>query len=220
MTEADATAGHARHDHVQGQGPETTRADEDCRTPAARRVLDAASELFYERGIGATGVDTIVERSGVTKMTLYKHFGSKDELVGAYLRRRDRRWREWLTAEVESRADSPRERLLAVFDALDNWLGGEVESFRGCAFINAATEIADPDHPARAAALEQKRWMGDYLEKLALEAKATDPKRLAEQLWVLFEGATVTTTMSSRRGPTQTARGAAASLIDLDSASP
>ncbi|CAN5702154.1 TetR/AcrR family transcriptional regulator [soil metagenome] len=186
------------------------------KSPAAQRVLEAASELFYERGIWATGVDTIVEHSGVTKMTLYKHFGSKDELVAAYLRRRDELWRRWLTEAVEQGADSPRERLLAVFDALGGWLEGEVEGFRGCAFVNAATEIAAPDHPARAVALEQKRWMREYLEELASDAGATDPEGLAEQLLILFEGATVTTTLQASKAPTHGAKVAAATLIDGD----
>lgn len=186
------------------------------KSKAAERILEAASKLFYERGIWATGVDTVVEHSGVTKMTLYNHFGSKDELVAAYLRRRDERWRGWLTDAVERRADSPGGRLLAVFDALGSWLEGEVEGFRGCAFINASTEIADPKHPARAAAREQKRWMREYLEGLASDAGAEDPQRLAEQLFILFEGATVATTMQSSGGATRRAKEAAAALIDLE----
>lgn len=196
---------------------DTGRAEAEERrgkSPAAQRVLEAASELFYERGIWATGVDTIVEHSGVTKMTLYKHFGSKDELVAAYLRRRDELWRGWLKEAVEERAGSPRERLLAVFDALGSWLEGEVEGFRGCAFINAATEISDPGHPARAVALEQKRWMREYLEELASGVGASDPEGLAEQLLILFEGATVVTTLKASRGPTRGARAAAQTLID------
>lgn len=194
-----------------------TPTDADARrdrSAAAQRVLRAASELFYEQGIAATGVDTVVQRSGVTKMTLYKHFGSKDELVAAYLRRRDRLWRAWLTEEVGSRGDSPRERILAVFDALGTWLQGEVEGFRGCAFINAATEIADSEHPARAAALEQKRWMRRYLEQLAADAAAPEPAELAERLLLLFEGATVATVMRTTTEPSRAARDTVTTLLD------
>lgn len=186
------------------------------RSPAAQRVLESASELFYEKGIWATGVDAIAEHSGVTKMTLYKHFGSKDELVAAYLRRRDALWREWLTAAVEESAESPRERLLAIFDALGSWLEGEIEGFRGCAFVNAASEIAAPDHPARQVALEEKRWMREYLEGLTADAGARDPEALAEQLLLLFEGATVATTLRSTRAPALGARAAAATLMDRE----
>ncbi len=85
--------------------------------PAATRILRTASESFYEEGIRAVGVDALVERAGVAKMSLYKNFGSKDDLVAAYLRARDERWRGWLRDEVERRADSPKGKLLAVFDA-------------------------------------------------------------------------------------------------------
>lgn len=191
--------------------------DGEYRSRAAERVLEAASELFYRDGIRATGVEAIVERSGVTKMTLYKHFGSKDELVAAYLRRRDGRWRKWLSEAVERRVgkdDCAKERILAVFDALGSWLGGEVEGFRGCAFINAATEISDPDHPAREVVREQKRWMGEYLRELASEAGVCEPEVVAEQLLILFEGATITTVMDSGHNPTQKARAVARALLD------
>ncbi|ASU85397.1 TetR/AcrR family transcriptional regulator [Nocardiopsis gilva YIM 90087] len=179
---------------------------------AAQRVLETASRLFYEEGIGATGVDTVVARSGVAKMTLYKHFGSKDELVGAYLRQRDEVWRARLTTTVEERSE-PRDRLLAVFDALDAWLSGEVEGFRGCAFVNAVAEISTPGHPARQVALDQKRWMRSYMKELAAQAGATDPEGLAEQLFVLVEGVTVTTVLRDRSEAMRGARDAAEVLI-------
>jgi AcrR family transcriptional regulator len=208
MTEGSVTQGEGGTDEAAAKRENGRRGSQ-----AAQRVLEAASELFYERGIRATGVDAIVEHSGVTKMTLYKHFGSKDELVAAYLRARDERWREWLEEAVESRADSPKERLLAVFDALGSWLEGEVEGFRGCAFINAATEIADQDHPARVVAMEQKRWMREYLASLAVDAGVRGPEELAEQLPILFEGATITTVMGSSQQPAHKAREAATALI-------
>lgn len=194
---------------------EVRESETRLESAAAQRVLEAASELFYERGIWATGVDAIVEHSGVTKMTLYKHFGSKDELVAAYLRRRDELWRGWLTEAVRERAETPKEELLAVFDALGSWLEGEVEGFRGCAFVNAASEIAEPDHPARTVALEEKRWMREYLEELSADAGAKDPEALSEQLMLLFEGATVSTTLKSTRAPALGARNAAEKLIEI-----
>ena len=117
---------------------------------ARERILDAASAAFYARGLGAVGVDAIVEDAGVAKATLYRHFRTKDDLVVAFLRRRDERWRAWLRDAVERLAGGrPAERPLCVFDALGEWFASE--EFRGCAFINAATEIADPAHPARSA---------------------------------------------------------------------
>lgn len=209
MDGSTVTQGESDADEAAAKREEGRRTSQ-----AAQRILEAASELFYERGIRATGVDAVVEHSGVTKMTLYKHFGSKDELAAAYLRARDERWREWLEDAVESRAESPRERLLAIFDALESWLEGEVEGFRGCAFINATTEIAEPDHPARAAAMEQKRWMREYLASLASDAGAGEPGELAEQFLILFEGATITTVMGSSQQPARKAREVAAALIE------
>jgi AcrR family transcriptional regulator len=187
-------------------------AEEKARTPAAEKLLRVASELFYGEGIRAIGVDTIVERSGVAKMTLYKNFGSKDELVVAYLRARDERWRAWLEDEVERRADSPRERIPAVFDALEKWMEGD-EGFRGCAFVNASTEIADSSHPAYAVISEHKRWMLRYFEGLAEAAGDEAPEELAERLLILYEGANIARTMRIGREPIVRARETAEALI-------
>jgi len=182
------------------------------RTPAAGRILEAASRLFYGRGIRAVGMDALAEQAGVTKVTIYKNFGSKDELVAAYLRARDERWRVWLGEAVERRADSPRVRMLAVFDALGEWLAGE-DGVRGCAFVNAATEITDSSHPARVVIMEQKRWMRAYFARLASEAGAEEPAELAERLMILSEGATVNFTMGIGSEPARQARAMADALI-------
>ena len=186
--------------------------EEKARTPAAERLLRVASELFYREGIRAVGVDTIVERSGVAKMTLYHNFGSKDELIVAYLRGRDERWRAWLEDEVERRASSPRERIPAVFDALEKWMEGD-EGFRGCAFVNAWTEISDRSHPAYAVISEHKRWMLGYFEGLAEAAGDEAPEELAERLLILYEGANVACTMGTVGEPIVRARETAEALI-------
>ncbi|MFE5160032.1 TetR/AcrR family transcriptional regulator [Streptomyces sp. NPDC056697] len=156
-------------------------------TPAARRILDAAAELFYGQGINAVGVDLIAKRSGVTKKTLYDRFGSKEALVAAYLRERDERWRTWLTAEVEK--SPPADRALATFDALALWVARE--NPRGCGFVNAAAELPDAAHPARQVIAGQKRWLRGYLRQLCEEAGVTGPDELADELLLLHEGATV-----------------------------
>lgn len=181
-------------------------------TPAARRILDTASELFYVEGIRAVGVDRISEEAGVAKMTLYNNFGSKDELVAEYLRERDRRWRAWIEASAKDR-QMPEERLLAVFDVLGEWLESEVEGYRGCAFINATSEIPDPDHPARAVAREHKQWMRGLFERLAAEAGAADPAELADRIVILFEGAIVTTVTRADTHPVAHAKAAAEVLL-------
>ncbi|MEV8055528.1 helix-turn-helix domain-containing protein [Streptomyces antimycoticus] len=156
-------------------------------TPAARRILDTAAELFYGQGINAVGVDLIAKRSGVTKKTLYDRFGSKEALVAAYLRERDERWRAWLTAEVEK--SPPADRALATFDALALWVARE--NPRGCGFVNAAAELPDAAHPARQVIADQKRWLHGYLRQLCEEADVTAPDELADELLLLHEGATV-----------------------------
>ena len=180
--------------------------------PAAERVLRSASELFYRDGIAATGVDTIVEHAGVAKRTLYNNFDGKDELVAAYLRDRDERWRASLK-EVTDRYEDPVERLLAAFEAYGEWLVGD--EYRGCAFINAASEIADPDHPAWAVALSHKAGVKEHLERLAAESGLREPDILAEKLLLLLEGATVTASMRKSREPLDTARTVARSLVGL-----
>ena len=174
-------------------------------TPAARRVLDAAAELFYGQGINAVGVDLIAKHAGVTKKTLYERFGSKEALVAAYLRERDERWRVWLTAEVDKapRQDPP-DRILATFDALGVWM--HRENPRGCGFVNAAAELPDTGHPARQVISDQKHWLRGYLRDLSEDAGAEDPDALADELLLLHEGATVLYGLSALPDPVATAR--------------
>lgn len=155
-------------------------------TPGARHVLDAASALFYERGITAVGVDLIAERSGVTKRTLYNRFGSKDALIAAYLLDRDRRWRLVVEAALAVPGLSALERVTAPFDALRDWVK---QNRRGCAFINALAELPDPGHPAHQVAADEKRWLVALFERLAAEAGIAEPGELAHRLLCLHEGA-------------------------------
>jgi len=194
------------------EGMESTKSGGKGRVPAAERILDAASEMFYREGIRAVGVDAIVERAGVAKMSLYKNFRSKDELVVAYLRARDERWRAWLQDEVERRAGSPEGRIPAVFDALEEWMAGD-EGFRGCAFVNASTEISDRAHPAWSEITAQKEWMLGYFRRLAEDAGAAAPRELAERLLVLFEGANVARVVRAGNDPIRQAREMAEALV-------
>lgn len=160
--------------------------DPDTLTPGARRILDAASVLFYERGITAVGVDLIAERSGVTKRTLYDRFGSKDALVATYLVDRDRRWRLVVEEALTVPGLSALERVTAPFDALREWVR---QSRRGCAFINALAELPDPGHPAHQVAADEKRWLVALFGRLAAEAGIADSAELAGRLLCLHEGA-------------------------------
>lgn len=181
----------------------------DKLTPAGRRVLASAAELFYRQGIHAVGVDAIAAASGVTKRTLYACFGSKDGLVTAYLTERDQRWRAWLTERID-RVEPPREKITAVFDALETWI--DAEEFRGCGFTNALAELPSPDHPARRVILEQRRWMSELLTELLRTAGATDPSTLATTVLLLFEGGIIARA-KGLEGAIRHARGTVASLL-------
>jgi AcrR family transcriptional regulator len=160
------------------------------RSPARERILEAAYDLFSRQGIRAVGVDTIVERSGVARMTLYRHFASKDALVLAFLERREERWTiDWLQREVERRAGDPAGRLLAIFDVFDAWF--QRADFEGCSFINVLLEIADPAHALHAASRDYLARIRAYVERLATEAGVADPESFARQWHILMKGSIV-----------------------------
>src|SRR5690606_16942469 len=137
-------------------------------TPAARRALDAAGRLFYERGIHAVGVDLIAAEAGVTKKTLYDRFGSKEQIVVEYLADRDERWRAFLAERLDAvpaTRSTPAARILAVFDASRAWMADH--GSKGCSMVNAHAEISDPSHPAHTVITGQKRWMLELFTGLA-----------------------------------------------------
>ena len=180
-------------------------------TPKARSVLESASELFYERGIHAVGVDAIATHAGVTKKTLYDRFGSKERLVVEYLSERDRRWRGFLDQHMSQAAPDPAARLLAVFDASAVW--AREDGRRGCAMINAHAEISDPAHPAYAVIVEQKRWMLGLLTELVTAAGAGEPGEVAAQVLLLHEGAVVAAPLHAVEDPFARAARAAVGLL-------
>ena len=181
-------------------------------TPAAQRVLDVASQLFYERGIHAVGVDTIAEAAGITKKTIYDRFRSKDNLIALYLHRRDQAYRRWMGDWVGERPETPP--LLGTFDAMSAWLARH--GTRGCAFVNASGELADPEHPAHRITRDHKAWLRGYLHDLAADARLNHPEALAAQLLTLHEGATVLYSVGADPSAAETARDAAATLLSHD----
>lgn len=157
---------------------------------ARERILETAYELFSRNGIRAVGVDRVIAESGVAKMTLYRHFGSKDELVLEFLRRREQRWtQEWLQAEVERRTDDPAERLLAIFDVFDAWF--RTEDFEGCAFINVLLELADRTSSVRKATIVHLATIRSFLQGLASGAGVADPEDFARSWHILMKGSIV-----------------------------
>ncbi|MGH3902382.1 MAG: TetR/AcrR family transcriptional regulator [Pseudonocardiaceae bacterium] len=178
----------------------------------AQRVLDAAERLFYSQGVQAVGIDAVVAEAGVGTKTLYAHFGSKDGLVEAYLRRHDRRWLAWMQRRVDA-ADGGRGRVLAVFDALGEWF--TEPGFSGCAFINIAGELAG-NPMARTVAREHKLALRALLQRVAAGAGVADPGTLADRLMLLVEGAIVTTYVEEDKSAAARARSAAAALLDRE----
>lgn len=175
-------------------------------------LVATAVELFRRNGYHATGIDRILAESGCAKMTLYKHFKSKDELILAALRRQDEQFRNTLMRDVERRASTPRERLLAVFDALGACIAEP--DFSGCMFVHAAGEFAAPDDPIHAAAAEHKRLIRGYLTGLAGQAGAHDAAALARSLMLLIEGAVAMAHVAGNETAAADAREAARVLID------
>lgn len=156
---------------------------------ARERILETAYDLFSRHGVRTVGVDTVAERSGVAKMTLYRHFRSKDELVLAFLRLREERWTvEWLQGEVQRRAERPEERLLAIFDVFHEWF--QRDDFEGCSFINVMLEV-DRESPVRAASVDHLANIRGFLRELAEEIGALDPDDFARRWHILMKGSIV-----------------------------
>ncbi len=181
------------------------------RPSAARdRILDVASELFYEHGVRGVGVDTVVARSGVAKATLYHHFPSKDALVLAYLAGADEAWRGKLTESAHAAGREPAAQLVGAFDALRAACGRD--GYRGCAFINTAAE-STPGSAVHRATVAHKQAVRDWLADLAAQAGAADPAGLAIALSVLLDGALAGTAMQGDPAIAEHARSAARALV-------
>jgi AcrR family transcriptional regulator len=186
-------------------------AESDDRS-ARERLLAVAGELFYRQGIRSVGVDEIVASADVAKMSLYRSFASKDDLVAAYLREHDARYWRWWDGVFERHAGAPREQLKALFRALARRTTRS--DWRGCPFTNAATEFPEPDHPARRVAEANKRELRRRLTELARTAGARDAAALADQLVLLFEGAYSSAQTYGARGPAGAVAAAAEAVID------
>jgi len=175
------------------------------------RILKTASELFYAGGVRAVGVDTVIAHAGVAKASFYKYFPSKNDLIVAFLKRRDAVLRQWLEQTVERLSPDPAGRPLAVFDALAQRFSSK--DFRGCAFINCMVELADRGHPARTAADEHKRLTTTYIFGLLKQAGVPDPEDLAQEFMILMDGAIVTAVREGSPRAAHSAKRIAAMLL-------
>ena len=180
------------------------------RRSARERLLAAADELFYEGGIHSVGIDRVIERAGVAKASLYDCFGSKEELIRAYLAARHERRKARILARLEGYA-TPRERLLGVFDAM-----AEITvdpNYRGCPFQRSGSE-SRPAAGVKAVTDTARAWLRDLFADLARDAGARDPKALAQQLMLLYDGASMSAQMEGGCGAAIAARAAAALMLD------
>jgi AcrR family transcriptional regulator len=182
-------------------------------SPSGERVLAVATDVFYREGIRSTSMDSVVARSGVSKPTVYAQFGSKDELVAAMLRRRYEQRREALAQFLDGQPGPPAGRLLAMFD----WLAPTHarKGFRGCPFTNAAVELPEPGHPARAVISQYKRWLRGTFTELARQAGRADADELGLALLMLVDGANARMVVDGDRTAIHTAKRIAAQLLEV-----
>jgi AcrR family transcriptional regulator len=181
------------------------------RSAAARaRLLAAASELFYAEGVQSVGIDRVIEHAGVAKATLYSAFGSKEELVRAYLRARHAATMQRMSDALEARYPTARERLVGIFEV--QGLSFTDPGFRGCAFVGAKAG-ARPGGAVDEVADEYRAWLHGLFAGLAQEAGATDPKGLAQQLVLLYDGAGISAWLDRDPSAEDAARTVAASLV-------
>ena len=179
--------------------------------PARERIFEVAKDLFYRQGIRAVGVETIVAAAGATKMSLYRTFPSKDDLVVAYLKERDEIYWQWWDGVVARHPGSPRQQIVALFKSV----AGKTTrpGYRGCPFTNAITEFPEADHPGRAVAAANKAKLRDRLRELAVAVGAREPDRLGDQLFLLMEGAYASGQAMGQSGPALNLAEAADALV-------
>jgi AcrR family transcriptional regulator len=170
---------------IIGQEPDKGRPDP--RDSGRERVSRAAYELFSREGVRTVGVDAVIARAGTAKMTLYRNFPSKNDLILDFLRRREQLWtKEWLQAESRRRGVTPQEQLLAIFDIFSEWFSQP--DFEGCAFLTTMIEVNDKEHPVHQAAVAHLANIRSYIEDLAGAAGIDDPASFARKWHILMKG--------------------------------
>jgi AcrR family transcriptional regulator len=175
--------------------------------------MATACRLFYEEGIQAVGIQRIIDEAGIAKASLYAHFASKDDLVAAYLAEKGKSTQTCMGAHLDNPRLSARAKILKLFDMVV--AAAEEPGFRGCAIQNASLEVADPAHPIRSVAREQRAWMHDVFTALAREVagSAAAGERLAGALMVLHDGAVATSVIDRDPAAARHARWAAEKML-------
>jgi len=174
-------------------------------------LLAAANELFYEEGVHTVGIERVLERAGVAKASLYATFGSKEELVRAYLAGRGVARRERISERI-ARYEAPRDRILSIFDLMAETAAEA--NFRGCAFVAACAEGPRGSTPAKQVAADQRAWVRNLFTQLARDFGAHDPTKVGRQLGVLYDGGLIGARMDSDPGAVGDARALAECLLD------
>lgn len=182
----------------------------DTASDVQTRLLRATETLIYQGGIHATGMDAIVKASGVARKSVYKHYPTKDALVAAALQARDERWMQWFIAAT-TQAATPHARLLSIFDALQEWFASD--GFHGCAFLNAAGEIGDAEHPIRKVSRLHKERLLSHVLSLVQAADLPEPEDTARQWLVLIDGAIAVALVTGDLSITRSAQRAAEALL-------
>ena len=171
-----------------------------AKPPARERILATAYELFARRAIRDVGIDEVIERAGVAKATLYHHFPSKDDLVIAFLERREERWTmAWVEAEARQRGTTPEDQLLAIFELFDEWF--HRDDFEACSFVNVLLEMG-PAHPVGQASVRHLATIRSIVARLAKEAGLRDPESFSRSWHILMKGSIV----SASEGDAEAAR--------------
>lgn len=178
---------------------------------ARERIVETADKLFYREGIRAVGIDRIIAEAGVAKMSLYNHFKSKDDLVLAVLQYRDEKINQFFATAMQRHVDGGSDRLDAFFSALKDWF--QSKGFRGCAFINAVIELADPKHPAAAFSARHKELFRVMLGDIVKETHGTKSAAMVPAIAMIIEGAIVTAVMEAKPDAADVAREAVISLL-------
>lgn len=193
--------------------PAIVSTDDAATASAGDRIFQAARELFYQQGIRAVGVEAIAAAAGTTKMSLYRNFSSKDDLVAAVLKDADRRFWDWWDEIVEPLEGQPRKQIERLFREFET-LASDAETCRGCPIANAAVEIVDDAHPARRIVAEHHDEMLRRLRSLARDMGARDPGRLGDSLMLLMGGSFLSRLVFDNTGPIGSVFEAARILLD------
>ncbi|OUR95846.1 TetR family transcriptional regulator [Halobacteriovorax marinus] len=181
--------------------------------PSKKEILiSGALKVFYENGFHASGMDLIAKEVGISKTSIYKHFRTKEDLILAVLELRDHEFRKWLINFSEKRASTPKEQILAIFDAHDEWFNQK--GYKGCMFIKASSEYQSAQDPIHRISAQHKRLILDFVEEKSKWMGASEPRELAEQINLLIEGSIVVAKMLGPQNVIKRAKKTASLLLE------